>query len=555
MKKKNKKLRIGILVDDDFIPNWSYKMIEEIQEKRQSELILALKIRASVLPLGEKLIEKFKKILFNCYLLLDKKINVNRPEAIKRLDLKALLQVNSKFITIDLDGEKNANHVLNGLKKYEIDILINIRNKQCLDDLSEISRYGMWSILASHSDGNQGDIAGFMEVFQRKPETEIRLMASLEASKEQVLLNKTSYSTDLLSLNRNRNLFYWKASSIIITQIEDILNSGELLFCEKINRLNDYPNFKYKMVWQIPSSWQILLDASRLLYLKLKNKYELNLNLYQWILLFKIAKTEEISTNLSKFQKIIPPHDRFWADPHLLKRENTYYIFFEELIYKENKGYICLIEMDENGNYSEPVKVLEKDYHLSYPYLIEENNELFMIPESKQNNTIELYRCTQFPLKWNLKKVLMKNIKATDTSILYQDNKYWLFCNITKSDEPFAQDELNLFYSDNLVSDEWISHPKNPIVCDFKRSRPAGKIFKYKDKIYRPAQNGLKGYGYGMVIHQIIELNEENYKEKIVDSILPEWNKDLIGTHTLNWVGGLTIIDALIKRRKKSRYF
>jgi hypothetical protein len=555
MKKNNRKLRIGILVDDDFIPNWSYKMIEEIKSRSNSELILVLNISENVLPVAQKLVEKFKIILFNCYVLLDKKININRPEALKRLDLKALLQVNSTFITIDLNGGKIANHVLNGIKKYEIDILLNIRNKQGLDDLSEISRYGMWSIQASNSDGNQGDIAGFMEVFQGKAETEIRLMASLETCKEQVLLHKTSYSTDLLSLKRNQNLFYWKASSIIITQIEEIINSGELLFYEKIKRLDDYPSFKYKKVWQIPSNWQILIDAPLLLFFKLKNKFELSFNFYQWILLFKIGKTEDISTNLSKFQKIIPPHDRFWADPHPLKRENTYYIFFEELIYKENKGYICLIEMDENGNYSEPVKVLEKDYHLSYPYLIEENNELFMLPESKQNKTLELYKCTQFPLKWELEKVLMKNIKAVDASILHQDNKYWLFCNVTKSDGTFAEDELHLFYSDKLISDNWTEHPKNPIVCDFKRSRPAGKIFKYKDKIYRPAQNGLKGYGYGMVIHEIIALNEENYEEKIVDSILPEWEKDLIGTHTLNWVGGLTIIDALIKRRKKSRYF
>jgi hypothetical protein len=209
------------------------------------------------------------------------------------------------------------------------------------------------------------------------------------------------------------------------------------------------------------------------------------------------------------------------------------------------------MEMDEGGNYSEPVKVLEQNYHLSYPFLIEDHGELYMIPESKQNNTIELYKCTNFPLEWKLEKVLMSNVQAVDATILYKDNKYWLFCNITKSPGPSAQDELYLFYSDKLISDTWKSHPLNPIVSDFTKSRPAGNFFNYKNKLYRPSQNSLKHYGYGMKINQVIELTETTYEEKVIDSIYPEWDDHIIATHTLNSTTNLTIIDALLRRKKK----
>jgi hypothetical protein len=235
----------------------------------------------------------------------------------------------------------------------------------------------------------------------------------------------------------------------------------------------------------------------------------------------------------------------------VINRNGKYYIFIEELIYKENKGYICLMEMDEMGNYSEPVKVLEQNYHLSYPFLIEDHGELYMIPESKQNNTIELYKCINFPLEWKLEKVLMSNVRAVDSTILFKHNKYWLFCNITQNPGPSAPDELYLFHSDKLISDSWQSHPLNPIVSDFKKSRPAGNFFNYKNKLYRPSQNGLKNYGYGMKINQVIELSETTYKEKVVNSIYPEWDDDLIGTHTLNSTNNLTIIDALLRRKKK----
>ncbi len=36
-----------------------------------------------------------------------------------------------------------------------------------------------------------------------------------------------------------------------------------------------------------------------------------------------------------------------------------------------NKGHISVIRMDEQGVYSEPVKVLERPYHLSYPFVFE----------------------------------------------------------------------------------------------------------------------------------------------------------------------------------------
>ena len=46
------------------------------------------------------------------------------------------------------------------------------------------------------------------------------------------------------------------------------------------------------------------------------------------------------------------------------------------------------------------------------------------------------------------------------------------------------------------------------------------------------------------------ELNEENYKEQLIDSIYPNWDKNIRSTHTIGSVENLTVIDAEIKRRK-----
>ena len=89
-----------------------------------------------------------------------------------------------------------------------------------------------------------------------------------------------------------------------------------------------------------------------------------------------------------------------------------------------------------------------------------------MIPETAKNNTIELYKCTEFPDKWEFVKTLKHNVYAVDTTILKKDNKYWMFCNIKEKNGASSFDELYLFYSESLISDRWIPHPQTPIVSD-----------------------------------------------------------------------------------------
>jgi hypothetical protein len=90
----------------------------------------------------------------------------------------------------------------------------------------------------------------------------------------------------------------------------------------------------------------------------------------------------------------------------------------------------------------------------------------------------------------------------------------------------------------------------NPIASDVKNARPAGKIFIYQDKIYRPSQNSAKIYGYGFNINEILILSETEYQEKVVEEVQPHWDDSILGTHTFNRVGNLSIIDAFSRRSR-----
>jgi hypothetical protein len=68
----------------------------------------------------------------------------------------------------------------------------------------------------------------------------------------------------------------------------------------------------------------------------------------QWHLMFNLDNSESMS--FREFKKIIPPKDRFWADPQVIQADGHYYIFVEEYIYKIGKAHISVIEIDKQGH-------------------------------------------------------------------------------------------------------------------------------------------------------------------------------------------------------------
>ena len=208
--------------------------------------------------------------------------------------------------------------------------------------------------------------------------------------------------------------------------------------------------------------------------------------------------------------------------------------------------------MDEKGNTKARVKILERPYHLSYPFILEWEGETYMIPETSQNHTIEVYRASRFPDQWELHKTLMNDVVAMDATLHEHDGKWWMFVNMQEHHGSSKMDELFLFWADSPLSDNWTPHPMNPIVSDVRSARPAGKLFTRHGKLYRPSQNSSGKYGYGLKINEVITLNEEEYEEREVSSIVPNWDPKITGLHTLNHEHRLTIIDA---QRRRFRLF
>lgn len=518
--KLNKKLRIAILIRDENIASWAYDMLSKISS--DTEVILLVKTNATKTNTTKSFVHSwFKKF--------DRKEFKLNPDAFELKNINSLLNVD----VINNDD-------LTQLRNYDLDIIINLE-MNFDKTLFKYAKYGVWSFYHNNS------VPVFWEVINKSPKIDVILQMELENVKKVLAVSSTL--TDNISVARSENNYYWKASAMLSRTINQLHKLGPTLFFEKKSKydsfLTNYTNSKKQL-----KNINVLIGVMKFEFRRIRNIIRSFFYFDQWALLFSLDDTSFLSENFNDFKKILPPKDRFWADPHIYKKDNIYYIFIEELIYKENKGFISVIEMDEKGNYKQPVKILEKDYHLSFPFIIEDNNEVFMIPESKESGQLELYKCVDFPYKWKLETVLM-NKKAVDTVIVKREDEYWLFSNMTDVEGASFNDELYLFSSDTLTSKKWTPHPENPIISDVTNARLAGNlVYNDNNELFRVAQNCSHHYGYGMQINNITTINDTVYEEEKIKEIHPKWSKNISSTHSYSKVDKLTVIDAQIRRRK-----
>jgi hypothetical protein len=236
---------------------------------------------------------------------------------------------------------------------------------------------------------------------------------------------------------------------------------------------------------------------------------------------------------------IVPPKNYIWADPFPVEYTTKTYIFIEQQIGYGN-GTLGYIELYPDLTHSEFVPVLEKSYHLSFPHVFSMEHGggtvWYMIPESHQNKTIDLYRAERFPDGWKHEMTLMENVDAVDSVVFRYAGKWWLFTSIGSETQPI-NGNLSAFYSDSFPSCAWTAHPRTPLCADAGNSRMAGGVFFDEEGGLprRPAQSCVKEYGEKTHINEITALTPFSYNETKIKTILPERNLHAVCTHTINF--------------------
>lgn len=540
-------LRVGIMLDSYTSSAWVAKVIEDIQSSgfaRMELVILNQHPEQSRSSLKTRLRNHWKFTFFRLYERWDYQRNKADHDAMAPTDVSSLLSgvpsisvhPNRKDFTDSIPEDQLAE-----IRNHDLDVLLRFGFGTLRGGVLGAARYGVWSFHHGYKLEDCSDPPLFGELIEQNSVSGLTLQMLTDSVGGSRVIYQSHSSTDQLSLYCTRNPIYWKTAEFALRCLRDLYIGG------------------IEYIQSLPVDCELETDKrgrNRAL-----NNFQMMLfmrrHLFRW-LQARVAPLRSGSrtkwyigirrrTGVNRFDDpanyllMRCPKDRFYADPFLFEKDGKTFLFFEDFRYADGRAVISYCELGSDGTPGLSVEVLRRPYHLSYPFVFEYEGEMYMIPETKENRMVELYRATSFPTTWTPAAVLLNDIHAVDATVQKINGKFWMFAGVSNG-RYSNSDELCLFFADALTG-PWTPHRNNPVLSDVRRSRPAGMLFYDEGRLIRPSQDCGKAYGYALEFSEVLTLNETEYEERSISRLDPSQVAGCVGTHTYNRTEQFEVVD------------
>jgi hypothetical protein len=229
--------------------------------------------------------------------------------------------------------------------------------------------------------------------------------------------------------------------------------------------------------------------------------------------------------------------DGYLADPFPFRHQGRNFIFVEQYLNTKSRGCIAVVTVDRDGTITAPQIVLEEPHHLSYPFVFEQDGQIWMIPESGAARNVSLYRAVEFPHRWTREACLVEGIECYDTTPLQRADGFWFFVS-PRLWGSTSWDVLSIYRAESLTG-VWTQHAEDPVLIDATLSRSAGAFIRQGGRTLRPVQDCSRYYGGAVTFCQIDALDRSKFVQTPVGRI----RSGAFGCHTYNRQSGLEVVD------------
>ncbi len=472
------------------------------------------------------------------------------PAAKNRVNLASDLEgIDSLPCTVEPQGYSEYFQIaeVEAIRTYDLDFILRFAFNIVRGDILNVARFGVWSFHHDDELKYRGGPAGFWEIFRGDPVSGALLQRLTEKLDGGTILKKGYLKTILHSYKGNLEQLLSVTSSWPAQVANEIL-----IYPDDFNTASE----TQAPIYKVPGNFSMI----RFLFILLKNRikfyYKELVAAEVWNVGLIKKPIHEVALGDGQLKKSDITwlrqfaNTKYLADPSGFLENGKLHIMAEDYNYRWQKANISEIIWDiKRNSFSVPIRIIEGDKHLSYPFIVEHDNNVYCVPESFRSANITLYRRNYSEEAFIEEKMLLDKVEAVDPTLFLYEGTWWLFFTIKK----YSTTHLYVYYSKDLKG-TYEPHRRNPVKIDICSARPAGTPFISGGILYRPAQDCSVTYGGRVVINQVLTLTKDEFKEKVVriiDSVPGSPFDD--GLHTISSVGNYTLIDG--KRYRINRFF
>jgi hypothetical protein len=553
---KAPRLRVGVLLDDDFLAPPFADVLVHIQTCNFADLVLlvynAEEKKAAIVPrrslfrrtlslVGDP--KRRKSVLWSLYDKLDARFARDERRLLAPSDVSTLLAAVPRIGVVPLS--KGFTHRFTSedvatIRSYDLDVILRFGFNIIRGEILKVPRYGIWSYHHGDNDFYRGGPAHFWELVEGNPLSGVMLqILSEELDAGTVLCKGLAPTAPTLLWSKNRVQPYLLGSTFVIRKLFELHRGGMSELETKSVAPQVY--LGRQKIYRTPANSKLARFLIAPVVKKAISKPFQQPRIDHWRIAFRTGQPLRLQTgitpDLSGFRWLDSPPGRFYADPFLWADKGRVFCFFEDYRYASERGRISCGELTKKCELVDVRPVLELQHHLSYPFVFDDNGDIFMVPESADNGTVDLYRAKAFPFEWEYVRTIL-DAPGLDTTIVQHDGLYWMFTSISEPRGASAQ--LALLFSPTLTG-KYQFHLHTPITADARYARCAGRIFEQEGFLIRPSQDSSGTYGKALHFRKITELTPKTYAEEPFVTLNAP--RGFTGLHTYDRAGFVEVID------------
>jgi len=534
------RLKFAVMSNSSILQQWQYDVLSALAEKSNAEpvlFILRKQDSGNVKGLFRKLISyEWTKFFFRKYYRY-----AFRPVAFKRISASPFMEgVPVIYCRPEIRRKYSEyfNEVdLQTIRDHNPDFILKFGFGIVRGSVLQAAPYGIWSFHHGDEQKYRGVPPAFNEILFNDRVTGSVLQRLTETLDGGIILRKGYFPTISHS---------WKAN---LDQAIALSTGWPADVCNEILAQHTFPSeavsgMTRAPIYREPTNFTFVT----FLFKQAANKLRFHLR--------ELMFTEKWQTGLikarpadlvSEYSYTIEDEDvmwygvkgrnRYFADGFALRENSRLLLVFEDYDYRTRKAVLSTSWFTERESlFTEPVKLHEEPWHLSYPFLFRYEGQIWCLPESVSHGAVELYKLDPANGKLLHHRTLLSGVSAADPTLVFHQNHWYLFFTPAHA----TNVELHIWHSETLDG-PFVPHELNPVKADISNSRPAGPFFTLDGILYRPAQDCSHTYGGRVVINEVKLLTESEFLEMQVTSLRPP--EGYTGLHTISFAGDYLFFD------------